>query len=612
MKLIFALAAATLLVGCQSNLKPSEPTPGADWDTKLRSSLHDIDVSAGFTGDFINPAVIQRLANATFHTSVPFPERREGLDCYAVLENLAYPADRKSGDRVEAGHECEQWLRYNYFINGPAELQKVFDAWASRPITAHAPDVNKDSDAYFHQTVISRLATHYTLFYDTFTNNEALDAWLSQWFRTYTRHRPSNAPKCPFDNPSRYASNPDKYVVDACGSNHWRNAVAKVGLGIRSGDQELYIEGVRSLELNLAMFDEDGIFVPYAARGADSPGYAIDILEYLSMLGILYGALGIDFWSLETADGRSMTYYLDSTVAWLEDPSLAKHYILGTLTCNDGACQRFDSFDDLGTLDDWRVIGQFEAHDLILRRYGYLFQTSPGQIPAMAEDVLPDRYNKQLPFLFEFNQSHAVPIVAHVETTRAGLTESNEVAWLNRVRAGTYAYAPTAEQKALRKLVNKTCAIDEKAFKYPKIGQYFVRWVEREIPAALNPDEMCRIGPAKTSTTRWAATWYLFESGPTARSRGGKYVVTARDNLEIDGNVGRIIPGFTHENPTADERRGLDITVQGNHVVLSGTISAFDEGRPFKVEIPINLEVGLGYFIDDRMDTFVVQLRPLK
>ena len=226
MKLIFALVAATLLVGCQSNLKPREPTPGADWDTKLRSSLHDIDVTSGLSWDIINPAVIQLKANATSYTSVPFPERREGLDCNAVLENLAYPPEKKGWERVLVGHECEQWLRYNYFVNGPAELQQVFNAWTSRPITAHAPDVNKDSDAYFHQTVISRLASHYALFYDTFTNNEAINAWLSQWFQTYTRHRPSNAPKCPFEKPRRYATNPDRYVVDACGSNHWRIAVA--------------------------------------------------------------------------------------------------------------------------------------------------------------------------------------------------------------------------------------------------------------------------------------------------------------------------------------------------------------------------------------------------
>ena len=240
---------------------------------------------------------------------------------------------------------------------------------------------------------------------------------------------------------------------------------------------------MRSIEINVAIFDVDGIFVPYAVRGADSPGYAIDNIEYLSALGILYGAIGIDFWSLETADGRSMTNYLDSTVAWLEDPSLAKHYILGTLTCNDGACQRFASLDDVGTLDEWRVIGQFEAHDLILRRYGYLFQTSPEQLPTLAEDLLPNHYNRQLPFLFEFNQTISFPIVAHVETTRAGLSDSNKIAWLNQVRAGTYAYAPTVEQKALQKLVNKSCAIDEKDFKNPEIGQYFVRWVEREIPA---------------------------------------------------------------------------------------------------------------------------------
>ncbi|MGB0966527.1 MAG: hypothetical protein ACPGU3_10255, partial [Litorivicinus sp.] len=341
----------------ESRITPSGPVINPDWVPDLQTALHEIDVSEGFDGDFVNPAVIERLARKQNRIKIPFPERLTGLDCKQILSQLEYPADTEAWARPRPGQECGQLYRYEFYSNGPAELQQILDTWAANPVSDRAPNLRIDGDNYFHQDVVSRLAVHYAVFYEAFTNRTAIDAWLSEWLQTYTSHRPPNKSRCPFNEPSRYATHRDSYSVDGCGSNHWRNAVAKIALGIRIGDQALYRSGVRNLEINLAMFDESGIFVPYAARGADSPGYAIDIPEYLSAIALFYSAINVDLWGQLGPKGRPIGNLLESTLAWLRDPELAGQYWKGTLTCNDGRCDTLRSMSQIGSLEDWQVLG---------------------------------------------------------------------------------------------------------------------------------------------------------------------------------------------------------------------------------------------------------------
>ena len=107
---------------------------------------------------------------------------------------------------------------------------------------------------------------------------------------------------CPFNKPAFYT--PDTFSVDACGSNHWRLAVANFALGLRLGKRQLLVSGIKHLEINLSMYDMNEIFTPYAMRGWDSPGYAIDNNEYINSIAVMLSEVGINLYDFEIHDGR--------------------------------------------------------------------------------------------------------------------------------------------------------------------------------------------------------------------------------------------------------------------------------------------------------------------
>ena len=77
------------------------------------------------------------------------------------------------------------------------------------------------------------------------------------------------------------------------------------------------------------MYDEDGIFVPYASKGWDA---VIDNDEYISALALLFNDIDFDLYQLKVKNGQTVGD--PSTIGhtnWLETPSIAEKYIFGEL-----------------------------------------------------------------------------------------------------------------------------------------------------------------------------------------------------------------------------------------------------------------------------------------
>ena len=389
-----------------------------DWSPLIRTKLHDIkNLKASFT--YINENLVNALIpyqldadtlpNLGFHPigdppNVKWVKKPMDMDCMLVLKNMS-PPDMSRWDAPLYAQNCNYYYRQNLFSGGAEVLQEIFDHWAEQPDGTFDLQPN-GNDQYFKSTLMSSLATTYALFYDKFSNNQKIDVFLSDWM--LNNQTLIGRKTCPFDAPETFTSS--IFIVDSCGSNHWRLAVANFALGLRLANKQLIISGVKHLEINLSMYDMDGIFTPYATRGWDSPGYAIDNNEYISSIALMLSEVGIDLYEMKIHDGRKVRELVKNHNAWLTNPALAEHYIVSSPTCNGGTCTEFKSLKDFGPLKQWKIDRQFEDFDILLRNFYYEI-TENGMDPIALVNLFPRNRSDQLPNMYVWGQTSSFPFI---------------------------------------------------------------------------------------------------------------------------------------------------------------------------------------------------------
>ena len=389
-----------------------------DWSPLIRTKLHDIkNLKASFT--YINENLVNALIpyqldadtlpNLGFHPigdppNVKWVKKPMDMDCTLVLKNMS-PPDMSRWDAPLYAQNCNYYYRQNLFSGGAEVLQEIFDYWAEQPDGTFDLQPN-GNDQYFKSTLMSSLATTYALFYDKFSNNQKIDVFLSDWM--LNNQTLIGRKTCPFDAPETFTSS--IFNVDSCGSNHWRLAVANFALGLRLANKQLIISGVKHLEINLSMYDMDGIFTPYATRGWDSPGYAIDNNEYISSIALMLSEVGIDLYEMKIHDGRKVRELVKNHNAWLTNPALAEHYIVSSSTCNGGTCTEFKSLKDFGPLKQWKIDRQFEDFDILLRNFYYEI-TENGMDPIALVNLFPRNRSDQLPSMYVWGQTSSFPFI---------------------------------------------------------------------------------------------------------------------------------------------------------------------------------------------------------
>ena len=389
-----------------------------DWSPLIRTKLHDIkNLKASFT--YINENLVNALIpyqldadtlpNLGFHPigdppNVKWVKKPMDMDCMLVLKNMS-PPDMSRWDAPLYAQNCNYYYRQNLFSGGAEVLQEIFDHWAEQPDGTFDLQPN-GNDQYFKSTLMSSLATTYALFYDKFSNNQKIDVFLSDWM--LNNQTLIGRKTCPFDAPETFTSS--IFIVDSCGSNHWRLAVANFALGLRLANKQLIISGVKHLEINLSMYDMDGIFTPYATRGWDSPGYAIDNNEYISSIALMLSEVGIDLYEMKIHDGRKVRELVKNHNAWLTNPALAEHYIVSSSTCNGGTCTEFKSLKDFGSLKQWKIDRQFEDFDILLRNFYYEI-TENGMDPIALVNLFPRNRSDQLPNMYVWGQTSSFPFI---------------------------------------------------------------------------------------------------------------------------------------------------------------------------------------------------------
>ena len=144
-----------------------------------------------------------------------------------------------------------------------------------------------------------------------------------------SKRAPRGLKSCDFTSTSRLAKglNKGKMSVDTCGSPMLKSTTGAIALGLRLGDQVLFNAGVKNLKLVLRSFDDEGIFIPYAAsRGSAALGYTSEIPMHLGALTELLNTVGYDFLEHKTPNGMLVKDLVAAQINVLNDPDMLLKY----------------------------------------------------------------------------------------------------------------------------------------------------------------------------------------------------------------------------------------------------------------------------------------------
>ena len=361
-----------------------------DWISSIRTELHDVEIS-GAKFAFVNDSFLSGLERFSFYKMPEYGWDTIGtdvgnnsgstreMDCTRVMTNLQVEFEKKY-DQPLYNLSCSQMYRVGLFAGGLEQIQNTLNHWSSQEDGYYDIKGNYDKVTYARQVSITHMATTYAIFYDLFDNRENINKFFKSWLLSNQTNRKPGEKICPFSNPRNYRFG-ENYVVDACGSNHWRAAISNIALGLRLNDKDLFISGVKHLEINLSMYDEKGIFVPYASRGWDAPGYAIDNDEHIGAVAFLLDMIGVNLYDVEMSSGQTVKELVEGHQKWLRDPTLAEEYILGTLSCNGGVCEMFDDFSQAGSLEQWKKDKDFDERNILLRSFDYQLKYHSDKYP---------------------------------------------------------------------------------------------------------------------------------------------------------------------------------------------------------------------------------------
>jgi hypothetical protein len=174
-------------------------------------------------------------------------------------------------------------------------------------------------------------AIHANEFDYTDEERQIVESYFSKQLITsdMSKRAPRGLKSCDFNSTSRLAKglNKGKMSVDTCGSPMLKSTTGAIALGLRLGDQVLFNAGVKNLKLVLRSFDDEGIFIPYAAsRGSAALGYTSEIPMHLGALTELLNTVGYDFLEHKTPNGMLVKDLVAAQINVLNDPDMLLKY----------------------------------------------------------------------------------------------------------------------------------------------------------------------------------------------------------------------------------------------------------------------------------------------
>jgi hypothetical protein len=116
--------------------------------------------------------------------------------------------------------------------------------------------------------------------------------------------------------------------INACGSTRWKATIGQLMLGLRLKNQDLFDRGIYNTRFMLELFDQEGIFVTWAVRGALSWNYSHETPKMLSLLVEIYNSLDFDFMKYKVRNGLTVKEIFHKYFEIIDDVSILEKYAI--------------------------------------------------------------------------------------------------------------------------------------------------------------------------------------------------------------------------------------------------------------------------------------------
>ena len=325
-----------------------------DFSKSTGSSSSKIDLEKRTKRLFGNTYFDEPITKIVVPDHWPFSNNADQVKKFLIVKmREAFPDD------IEAAQKCSKIFTIDWKQRNEAGLQARGSCMRrlpnlfhrNRDISLHAKTLlevaKKDSvtgkvlsnnfspDRYDAVSFVATNATFYAFHYDDFNYNAKERQIVNEYFSTKLKSLDmetvgnfSKRVVCDPKKQDRIGVKAETREVDinTCGSNRWKIAVGQLFFAIRSADQELLDLATYNVRFMLEVFDEEGIFVTWATRGALAWDYSHDVAPMLSMIAEGYHAVGFDFFQYKNRHGMSVKQLFDKQFEIVNDVSILEKY----------------------------------------------------------------------------------------------------------------------------------------------------------------------------------------------------------------------------------------------------------------------------------------------
>ena len=270
------------------------------------------------------------------HKKISFGDNGISEDIKNKCVELFTNWKKNNSSHRENRGSCDQKLAWWYYNSGDINpIKEVIYSWATKgkpEFDIYQDDFNPDHyDAIALLTIYS---SFYAVKYEEFEFNEEernlVDSFILNEMLTIpinTVGDPKNQFFCdPYKHDLIGRKNSPRPDINTCGSNRWKTTIAQLLVALRLGDQNLFNEGVYNTRFKLALFDDEGIYVTWATRGALAWDYSHDVTTMLSLLTEIYKSIGYDFLEYQLENGLYVKDLFSKQFEIVDDVSILDKY----------------------------------------------------------------------------------------------------------------------------------------------------------------------------------------------------------------------------------------------------------------------------------------------
>ena len=254
--------------------------------------------------------------------------------CVRLLTNWEKNSDEHR--QARHGDKCISVLGMWYYNTGrTTPIRDVLLSWATKAkptFDIYPNDFNPDH--YDVMAMLTVLPSLYAVKYDEFEFSQDERQLVDQFLLNELINIPVDVIGEPkeqvFCNPYKHnligKNIKGRADIDTCGSNRWKATIAQLLFSLRVGSQELFEEGIYNTRFKLNLFDNEGIYVTWATRGALALDYSHDVTTMLSLMTEIFESAGYDFLGHELENGLQVHDLFKKQFQIVENVSILEKY----------------------------------------------------------------------------------------------------------------------------------------------------------------------------------------------------------------------------------------------------------------------------------------------